>query len=156
MSVVRCGNRECKKHIQKLGAVRSGISYYCDNDCMYSQQKKALSGSEKRTPPSATAAPIPEETWAHVLERDGYCCRLCGGDSSLDVHHIIYRSTYSNKNWVNEPWNLIVLCRSHHDLVHNNKRFWQQRLLGLTWLSETVKLNLTPEEFEEKYNELIR
>ena len=39
MSVVRCGNRECKKYLQKSDAVSNGFSHFCDRDCMLSQQK---------------------------------------------------------------------------------------------------------------------
>ena len=59
-------------------------------------------------------------TKAYVLSRDNYTCQHCKGktkDSKLEVHHIIFRS----ENGSDEESNLIVLCKSCHDKVHNGK-----------------------------------
>ena len=61
-----------------------------------------------------------ENTKAYVLSRDNYTCQHCKGkskDSKLEVHHIVYRSN----NGSDDESNLIVLCKSCHDKVHNGK-----------------------------------
>ena len=57
-------------------------------------------------------------TKAYVLNRDKYMCQHCKGkskESRLEVHHIIFRSTGGS----DEESNLITLCRTCHDKVHN-------------------------------------
>ena len=57
-------------------------------------------------------------TKAYVLSRDGYQCQHCHGnrkDRRLEVHHIIFRCNGGS----DEPENLIVLCKSCHDDVHD-------------------------------------
>ncbi len=59
-------------------------------------------------------------TKAYVLTRDGYCCRHCKGktkDKRLEVHHIIFRS----ENGSDEEDNLITLCKTCHDALHQGK-----------------------------------
>jgi 5-methylcytosine-specific restriction endonuclease McrA len=53
-----------------------------------------------------------------IRERDRYTCQICRkpqGDIVLDVHHI----DCNKKN--NNPDNLITLCRSCHQKLHNPK-----------------------------------
>ena len=66
---------------------------------------------------------VRREVYQEVIERDNYCCRLCGSGYFLELHHIIYRS--EDKNLINEPINCIMLCRHHHRLVHSNKKKYQ-------------------------------
>lgn len=57
-------------------------------------------------------------TRAYVLARDNYICRNCKGkskDKKLEVHHIIPQSN----NGSDEENNLITLCKTCHDKVHN-------------------------------------
>jgi hypothetical protein len=59
-------------------------------------------------------------TKAFVLDRDSYKCQHCKGkskDKKLEVHHIIFRSN----NGSDEPNNLITLCKTCHDMVHDGK-----------------------------------
>ena len=59
-------------------------------------------------------------TKAFVLDRDSYKCLHCKGkskDKRLEVHHIIFRSN----NGSDEPDNLITLCKTCHDMVHDGK-----------------------------------
>ena len=56
-------------------------------------------------------------TKAFVLDRDSHTCRHCKGksrDSSLEVHHIVFRSNGGS----DEAENLITLCKTCHDKVH--------------------------------------
>ena len=57
---------------------------------------------------------------AFILDRDSYKCQHCKGkskDNKLEVHHIIFRSN----NGSDDPENLITLCKTCHDAVHNGK-----------------------------------
>ena len=57
-------------------------------------------------------------TKAFVLDRDSYVCQSCKGkskDSRLEVHHIQFRS----ENGSDDVENLITLCKTCHDKVHD-------------------------------------
>lgn len=57
-------------------------------------------------------------TRAYVLYRDNYTCQYCKGkskDKRLHVHHIIFKSN----NGSNEESNLITLCKTCHDSLHD-------------------------------------
>jgi len=47
-----------------------------------------------------------------VFERDGYNCRVCGGSSVIDPHHIMNRNAFLNGGYVVE--NGITLCSECH------------------------------------------
>jgi len=56
-------------------------------------------------------------TKAYVLTRDEHTCQQCKGKSKekrLEVHHIVYR----RNNGSDEEENLITLCKTCHDGVH--------------------------------------
>ena len=50
-----------------------------------------------------------------ILERDGFCCRLCGRKERVEVHH--RRKHRTNKE--HTPENLITLCSTCHRQVRN-------------------------------------
>lgn len=55
-----------------------------------------------------------------VLNRDNYTCQCCKGkrkDRKLEVHHIVFRSN----NGSDDENNLITLCRTCHNLLHNGE-----------------------------------
>lgn len=55
---------------------------------------------------------------AYVLHRDGYQCQKCKTKKGkLHVHHIVFRSN----GGTNSPENLIVLCSTCHDRLHNGE-----------------------------------
>ena len=57
---------------------------------------------------------------AYVLHRDGYICQHCKGkskDPKLHCHHIIFRS----KNGTDAPENLITLCETCHNALHEGE-----------------------------------
>jgi len=59
-------------------------------------------------------------TKAYVLNRDNHTCQHCKGktkDSKLEVHHIIFKSNGGS----DEEMNLIVLCKTCHDKLHDEK-----------------------------------
>lgn len=55
-------------------------------------------------------------------------CGLCG-KAGIHIHHIIYKSEDRNK--IDDPENLILLCIECHQKVHENKKYWQPRLRKL-------------------------
>lgn len=56
-----------------------------------------------------------------VLARDGYMCQYCkrfGKRIQADhVHHVLPREFYPEYRYT--PWNLISLCKTCHDSMHN-------------------------------------
>ena len=56
---------------------------------------------------------IPERTRETVFSRDQYKCRICGKDTSLDIHHIIKRINGGS----HDIDNLITLCKSCHRAI---------------------------------------
>lgn len=55
---------------------------------------------------------------AYILHRDGYQCQKCKTKKGkLHVHHIVFRSDCGT----DAPSNLITLCESCHDRLHNGE-----------------------------------
>lgn len=81
---------------------------------------------------------VSKETYNGVIERDNYCCRLADKncDGWLELHHIKYRS--EAKELINEPSNCIMLCTYHHRKVHQNKAFWQPKLIDMNKKRDTL------------------
>ena len=61
-------------------------------------------------------ARIPKIIRDSVIERDNGICRLCGRQA-VDIHHLQFKSLQGN----NTSFNLICLCRKHHDLAHSHQ-----------------------------------
>lgn len=55
---------------------------------------------------------------AEILKRDHKQCKICGGKSHLQVHHIYSLDTHPMLKLENS--NLITLCDSCHHKAHNN------------------------------------
>lgn len=55
-------------------------------------------------------------------------CGLCG-QTGAHIHHIIYKSEDRKK--INDFNNLFLLCLNCHLKVHNNKKYWQPKLIEL-------------------------
>ena len=72
---------------------------------------------------------VSKEVYNIVIERDKYCCRLCGSTNWIQLHHILYRS--QRKDLINDINNCIMLCDNCHRLVHNNKKKWQPILIEM-------------------------
>jgi hypothetical protein len=65
-------------------------------------------------------------TKAYVLTRDTYTCQKCQGksrDRRLEVHHIVFRSEQGS----DEESNLLTLCKTCHDSLHEGKITLQQQ-----------------------------
>jgi HNH endonuclease len=80
-------------------------------------------GGESRGPSSEDA----------ILVRDGWRCAApaCSSRRNLEVHHVIYRS----RGGGDEEWNLVTLCRFHHQRGEHGglARCEGRAPLGLTW-----------------------
>jgi 5-methylcytosine-specific restriction endonuclease McrA len=59
-----------------------------------------------------------EQLRRKVLRRDGWRCQSCGTMSNLQVHHKEFRSHSGDDS----EENLITLCTSCHDGVHQCRR----------------------------------
>lgn len=156
MAKVRC--KQCRSYISKVDGVQVGLSYVCkDGDCqseLFRSSPKPSAAKKRRKAPKAPSKRlrVPAETAEAVLTRDRNRCRLCGGADALAIHHINYRSEYSNKEWENEEWNLITLCAVDHIYtVHGDKRKYKPLLLGLNWIWYTRREYMLVEEFVNKY-----
>lgn len=66
-------------------------------------------------------ADIPPRVRQQVLDRDNRQCQVCGTtrENALQLHHIQYRSHGGS----HEQWNLVTLCATHHDAVHQGRIF---------------------------------
>ena len=79
-------------------------------------------------------------TKAYVLSRDNYTCQHCRGkskDSKLEVHHIIFRS----ENGSDEESNLITLCKTCHDKLHEGKIELKKKGKIKTQLKHATQMN---------------
>lgn len=67
-----------------------------------------------------------KQVYKKTLELFDGCCAICG-NNQVQLHHIRYgacgRKTYLG--------NVIPLCKTHHDLVHTNKRKYQPMLIEM-------------------------
>jgi 5-methylcytosine-specific restriction endonuclease McrA len=65
-----------------------------------------------------------------VLARDRFMCRLCGGQTRLETHHVTPRSSFGPKRVTDKhaARNLIALCQA----CHNDVTGHVLRLVALT------------------------
>lgn len=107
----------CKKHKRYIN-----ISIDCEScsDFILKRNKPIKKVSKKKVK-------VSKETYQKVYERDKGICQLCGSSQNIEAHHIRYRS--ERKDLIDEPTNLIFLCKKCHILVHSNKHYWQSILL---------------------------
>jgi hypothetical protein len=54
-----------------------------------------------------------------IFTRDGWRCQAprCRSRANLHAHHIVFRS----RNGPDAPWNLVTVCRAHHEMLHAGK-----------------------------------
>ena len=143
MAKVKCGF--CKEFIEKSSAFSAGLSYYCDSDHWASKAFPQSKCVGKKMPSKASVAyrakkqakPKSGMDREEILHRDNYSCRRCGESADLAVHHVVYKSESANKEWQDEPSNLITLCNStcHLKIVHGNKKKYQPLCLQIIWLT---------------------
>ena len=83
------------------------------------------------------------------IDHCGICNKRSSYDGELDVHHIRFQNEADKNNYIdyyhkNSKFNLVVLCKEHHKMVHNNKI----KING--WLYSTDKGRYLDYEFIEK------
>jgi 5-methylcytosine-specific restriction endonuclease McrA len=86
-------------------------------------QLKAKRAMKRTAPPK-----IPIALRMEVRARDHNQCRWCGGPG-FECHHVHYRS----EGGPNEISNLLLLCQTHHALVHSSKVVYKPLLLATLW-----------------------
>lgn len=62
------------------------------------------------------------ERRAQIIQRDNYCCRICGSKDNLVVHHKQYH-IHAMTNTKKYPWDyddryMVTLCESCHKRGH--------------------------------------
>ena len=55
---------------------------------------------------------------------DGYACSVCGSTEDLQVHHITYEKCYGEE----DEKDLITLCKSCHQKLHDHKNKFDQTM----------------------------
>lgn len=118
----------CKDYydIHAPGSQSVGLSGVCSVECLLDLKEKArnkrarrIVHRENRIRYGRRLDPVVREA---VRERDNHRCKYCGkGGDFLEIHHVNYRS----QGGPDEAWNLILLCRDHHQLMHTSKKKWQ-------------------------------
>lgn len=68
---------------------------------------------------------LPSTLVLAVMRRDGYHCKACGLKENLSIHHkggIVESEWLSKKGHKLEKNNLVTICQSCHDRIHNKAR----------------------------------
>lgn len=79
----------------------------------------------RKSPKRKDRGAISPSVYAKVMERDNSQCILCGLGTTLQIHHVKYRSESGDGS----ESNLVVLCIHCHNLAHSNKKKYQPMLL---------------------------
>lgn len=95
-----------------------------------------------------------QEARLRVLERDGYRCRTCDHDGSIDrleVHHRHYRDGANPKDE-----DLITLCVACHDLITNKMRGerYSKKMLTEDFSSSKMVVTVEVPVFDKKQQNL--
>lgn len=125
-----CDNKEYKNYIDRKKSgfrSKSPVKSGQINKNAQSLTKKPVKKAKMHN--KSKKLTVTKETYNYVIERDKYCCRLCGSTNWLQLHHILYRS--QRKDLINDVNNCIMLCDDCHRLVHKNKKKWQPILLQM-------------------------
>lgn len=125
-----CDNKEYKNYIDRKKSVfrsKSPVKSGQMNKNAQSLTKKPVKKAKMHN--KSKKLTVTKKTYNYVIERDKYCCRLCGNTNWIQLHHILYRS--QRKDLINDVNNCIMLCDNCHRLVHNNKKKWQPILIEM-------------------------
>jgi len=113
---------------------RTSLDKYCSAKCASVHHKPIKRGKLKRSVSKSNKSfsAIKAEMAATIMEKDGYMsCENCGITAACDLHHIYYRSEVPNHEFLNNPINLIWVCRDCHEWFHlskdNRKRIAEER-----------------------------
>jgi len=72
----------------------------------------------------------------HPTKRCYECNCKVDGASSVQFHHILFKSTYPQYRL--EKWNIVLLCETHHNQVHTD-------------ITKTPKVNALSKEIKQKH-----
>jgi hypothetical protein len=76
-----------------------------------------------------------------VLERDCYRCQVkdasCLG--RVDPHHVFHKGAFTRVRFCR--WNGIALCRRHHDIAHDDTR-WFELIMRARWGDDLYEYRL--------------
>lgn len=68
---------------------------------------------------------LPSSLVLHVMRRDDYRCKTCGGQKDIGVHHkggIVDSKWLARKGHQNVPNNLVTVCGACHDRLHEDAK----------------------------------
>jgi 5-methylcytosine-specific restriction endonuclease McrA len=139
-NLVRCGG--CRGYKDREGMSKQGLGYLCGPECMELVKERARYRHEKRIKSPKVRPPgMGGDLRKRVRKRDGNACRWCFRITTLEVHHVEYRS----QGGTNSIYNLITLCQEHHMEAHSDKGRWQPVLRGVLWTTYAGKFLTVPE-----------
>lgn len=128
----RC--RQCRDYYPAEEFFRPG---YHSKECL--DKKLAASNNKSAGVPKRKSKRIHPDLQRAVRERDGGRCRWCGKPTTLQSHHVRYRS----EGGPDDVANLLTLCDACHRLAHSSKVTYQPLLLTCLWLEYFYGQHLT-------------
>lgn len=106
-----------------------------------------------------TSTVLPYYVKDAVINRSGGMCEVAncefGGGCGFDYSHIVHRGMGGRKGCfvelINDPRNIVYLCRKHHDMLDRRTKcdikYWQ-------WLSEHLKYKIGHDGWLQEYRQL--
>lgn len=115
---------ECSKHfIPGLGQKQ------CSPKCYYKFLGKKVYKTlkKKKLPYKPKENPVFLKNSRQMREKqiedcNSTYCELCKKHGPVEAHHIIYRSEKPGYPELHSKKNLILLCHTHHEWIHENKQ----------------------------------
>lgn len=131
----------CREYFEVEDMLAGGIGGVCSTECLRGLQERARQKRDRRKLHKAqrktyhkTGRRIPGPERRIARHRDGNRCRWCGTTKALSLHHVIYRS----EGGPDKAYNLLTLCRPHHEQAHSNKHLYQPVLLHVLRSSKPI------------------
>lgn len=135
---VRCA--VCDERRPPTEMVRWGLRWVCGPNCITAVKDQARLDAARAAERHERAGQRsvarrksrndgPSTAVRRRIRRRDKCCRWCGSNDALEVHHITYRSELGG----HEDTNLITLCFICHKKAHASKRTWQPVLRAVIW-----------------------
>lgn len=101
---------------------RLSTDRFCSSKCAYAYKKPIKQGTIRKSisKSNRTFHAVKLEMAEKMM--DNPHCQHCGiPTQNLDLHHIFYRSEVPNHAFLNDPVNLIWVCRECHEWFHESK-----------------------------------
>ncbi len=105
----RLALRDCRDRLSALARDAAAAACVSDSQCVAILLLNFLGQWAGREVLKASRA-------LKVFTRDGWRCQAprCRSRAHLNAHHIIFRS----HKGPDDPWNLVTVCRGHHEMLH--------------------------------------